>query len=295
MNILFVAVFNPNSTNVSQSRGFRNIGHGVYEYDFRERRNQLGGDLQRDQDLIKCVEQLKPEVVVFSKADGINPSVIDECNKHSKTILWYMDALHNFNNNIIEKVKKVNSFVCGIPGVNLEAVKYNSNTFFVDQCYDEEFNFPITDITKDIDISFIGNVGPGIHGNRVPYINYIKEHFPTFRHFNNVFGLEHNNLINRTKINVNFTPTDATGTSVRFHKILASKGFIMSLPWTGMKDMFTPDKDFVVFNTPEEFKEKATYYLSHPEEMDKIREQGYQTIQNSHPNQWAKNLINTIA
>ena len=62
-----------------------------------------------------------------------------------------------------------------------------------------------------------------------------------------------------------------------------------------METMFTPNKDFVVFNSPEELKEKITYYLSHPEEMDKIREHGYQTIQNtSHPNQWAKNIINTI-
>lgn len=294
MDILFVAVFTPNSTNVSQSRGFRNIGYEVYEYDFRLRRDKLGGNTQRDQDLIQCVKQLMPKVVVFSKADGIHPSVIDECNKYSKTILWYMDALHNFDNNLIEKLKKVTSFTCGIPGVNSKALEYNLNTFFVDQCYDEKLNFPIENITQDIDISFIGNIGNGIHSNRIPYINYIKTHFPTFKHFNNVFGLEHNKLVNRTKINLNFTPTDNTGTSVRFHKILASRGFIMSLPWNKMEDMFTPDKDFVTFSTPEEFKEKATYYLSHPEKMDKIREQGYKTIQKSHPNQWAKNIINTI-
>jgi len=294
MKILFVAVFTPNSTNVSQSRGLENIGHKVYEYDFRFHRDKLGGNLQRDKDLIEHVKQLKPEIIVFSKADGINPFVIDECNKYSKTILWYMDALHNFNDNIIEKIKKVNSFVCGVPGVNLEALKYNANTFFVDQCYDEKHNFPVKDIVKDIDISFIGNTGDAIHGNRIPYINYLKEHFPTFKHFNNVFGLEHNNLVNRTKINLNFTPVDATGTSVRFHKILASKGLVMSLPWQGMETMFTPGKDFVAFNTPEELKEKIIYYLTHPKKADEIREQGYKTIQNSHPNKWAQNLINTI-
>ena len=294
MDILFVAVFRPGSTNVSQSRGFKNIGNKVYEYDFRSQRDKLGGNTQRDLDLIEYVKQIKPQVIVFSKGDGIHPSVIEECNKYSKTVLWYMDALHNFNHNLIEKIKKVTSFACGVPGVNSEALKYNPNTFFVDQCYDEEFNFPIDGITKDIDISFIGNVGQGIHSNRIPYIKYTQNHFPTFKYFNNVFGLEHNNLVNRTEININFTPTDATGTSVRFHKILASKGFIMSLPWAGMEDMFTPGKDFIVFNTPEEFKLKSTYYLSHPQERDKIREHGYNTIQKSHPNNWAQNIINTI-
>ena len=170
MDILFVAVFRPGSTNVSQSRGFKNIGNKVYEYDFRSQRDKLGGNTQRDLDLIEYVKQIKPQVIVFSKGDGIHPSVIEECNKYSKTVLWYMDALHNFNHNLIEKIKKVTSFACGVPGVNSEALKYNPNTFFVDQCYDEEFNFPIDGITKDIDISFIGNVGQGIHGNRIPYI-----------------------------------------------------------------------------------------------------------------------------
>ena len=68
----------------------------------------------------------------------------------------------------------------------------------------------------------------------------------------------------------------------------------MSLPWQGMETMFTPGKDFVAFNTPEELKEKIIYYLTHPKKADEIREQGYKTIQNSHPNKWAQNLINTI-
>ena len=91
----------------------------------------MGGNTQRDLDLIEYVKQIKPQVIVFSKGDGIHPSVIEECNKYSKTVLWYMDALHNFNHNLIEKIKKGTSFACGVPGVNSEALKYNPNTFFV--------------------------------------------------------------------------------------------------------------------------------------------------------------------
>lgn len=294
INILFVAVFSQNSTNNSQSRGFTNIGCGVYEYDFRERLNILKSHNLRDKDLINCVKELKPQVVVFSKGDGISPKVIEECNKYSSTILWYMDALHNFDNNLIEKIKLVDSFSCGVPGVNLEAKKYTSKVHFVDQCYDEKLNFPMEHIEKDLDITFIGNVGSKIHGNRLPYINYIKSKHPTFTHFNGIYGLEHTKILNRSKINLNFTPIDATGSSVRLHKILATKGFLMTLPWDGMEDRFTPGEDFIVFTSPEDFSKKAKYYLEHPEERDKIREQGYQTIQNSHPNEWAKNIINTI-
>ena len=292
--IMFVAVFTSNSTNVSQSRGFRSEGYGVYEYDFRERLRILGSPNLRDKDLINCVKELSPQIVIFSKGDGISAKTIIECNKYSKTILWYMDAMHNFNQNLIEKIKVVDSFSCGVPGVNLEAKKYSPNVHFVEQCYDDEFNFPINEVVKDLDITFIGNVGSHIHSNRLFYINYLKQNHSLFSHFTGVYGLEHNNIVNRSKINLNFTPIDGTGSSVRLHKILASQGFLMTLPWIGMEKSFTPGKDFVVFTSLKDLKEKTNYYLSNPQERDKIRKHGYRTIQSSHPNMWAKNIINTL-
>ena len=68
----------------------------------------------------------------------------------------------------------------------------------------------------------------------------------------------------------------------------------MTLPWEGMESSFTPGKDFAVFTSPEDFYEKALYYLNHPEERDEIRENGYKTIQSSHPEMWAQNIINTL-
>ena len=114
MKILFVAVFKSGSTNVSQSRGFQMGGHGVYEYCYRDRLQKLGSTFHRVSDLIHTVSQLKPDVVVFSKCSNMSYQVVEECNKHSKTIMWYMDALHNFDQELIDKISRCSSFVCGV-------------------------------------------------------------------------------------------------------------------------------------------------------------------------------------
>tara|TARA_R110000803_G_C11965083_1_gene319140 strand:+ start:44 stop:955 length:912 start_codon:yes stop_codon:yes gene_type:complete len=294
-NILFVAVFTPNSTNISQSRGLKNIGYNVDEYDFRAISRNLNSHTKRDIHLINHIKSSKPDIILFSKADGINPDVIDECNKYATTILWYMDALHNFTPQTIRLVQKINYFICGVPGVVYEGIKYNQNTFFIEQCYDDEFNYPMDNIEKTIDISFIANIDPHpIHSNRQPYIDFINKNFQNFQHINGIYGLEHNKIVNSSKININICPTDKTGASVRLHKLLAAKSFVMTTPWIDMDINFTPNKDFIIFDSPEEFKEKAIYYLNNPIHRDIIRTNGYNTIQNHHPNKWAENIMNLI-
>ena len=76
MKIIFVAVFTPNSTNVSQSRGFKDNGYEVLEYDYRSKLHKLGGVKNRDNDLIKKVHTLKPDMVVFSKCNNMHHRVI---------------------------------------------------------------------------------------------------------------------------------------------------------------------------------------------------------------------------
>lgn len=294
MKILFVAVFKSGSTNISQSRGFQIGGHGVYEYDYRDRLQKLGSVSHRDLDLINAVSQLKPDVVVFSKCSNMSYQVVEECNKHSKTVMWYMDALHNFDQELIDKISRCSSFVCGVEGVIPEGEKINPNTSFVHQCYDEQDNFP-TNINQDIDISFIGSLDTSrIHGDRVAYANFLKDHFSGFKAISGVYGKEHNTIVNRTKINLNFSPTDATGVSVRIYKIMASGGFLLTTPWRDMEKTFTPGKHLVTFNDQQELKEKIDYYLSHPEERDIIRKAALEEVQKYHPKEWAKNLLKTI-
>ena len=97
MKIIFVAVFNYNSTNVSQADGFRRNGCEVIEFNYREIAARYGNQ-QRDEMLVTLCLKEKADAVVFSKCNEIAHKVVEECNKVSKTVLWYMDTVGgNFN------------------------------------------------------------------------------------------------------------------------------------------------------------------------------------------------------
>lgn len=298
MKILFVAVFTPNSTNVSQSRGFKQNGCGVIEFDYRKIAGQYGIK-RRDELLIETCRKEIPDLVLFSKCNNMHYSVVEECNKYSKTALWYMDAMNNFNNELIQKIKRCNYFFCGVEGVMEHAEKYNNNCIFVHQCPDDEMNFKILPLDGEIeyndDITFIGSADSSkIHNDRLKYINMLKSEFSGFKHYNGVYGLRHNEIVNQSKINLNFSPTDATGVSVRIFKILASGGFLMTTPWLNMEKTFTTGKDIVIFNNEEELKEKIRYYLENEEERKQISFSGYAKVQNYLPNSWAKKIIDNV-
>jgi len=297
MKILFVAVFTHNSTNVSQSRGFKENGCEVLEYDYRKKLIEFNNVYNRDSDLIDVAKKYKPDLVIFSKCNNMSYRVIDECNKISKTALWYMDAMNNFDGELIEKIKRCNYFICGVEGVVPHAEKFNKNCIFIQQCPDDLMNFLDHDLEDKWldDISFIGSAdSSAIHGDRVKYINFLKNSFSSFKHYNGVYGLDHNKIVNQSKINLNFSPTDGSGVSVRIFKILASGGFLMTTSWKDMENTFIPGEDIIIFNSEEELKNKIEFYLKNEDIRNKIRLSGYNKVQNYLPKSWAKNIIDYV-
>lgn len=289
MNILFVGVFTPHSTNVAQARGFQKAGCGVYEYDYRQRASVIG-NVRRDDDLINIVATLRPDITIFSKCNQMHFRVIDECNKYSKTVLWYMDAMNNFDQELIEKIKRVDWFINGIEGVVPHGKKYNFNSIFLPQCPDEEMNFPLQDIEYKYDATFIGNIQlNNTHADRLNYYNEVG-----FKHFDNVHGLEHNKVVNQTKINLNFAHTSTNGASVRVFKILAARGFLLTTPWEGIEEIFKIGVDLDTFSTPQELRKKIDYYCVNEDERLYISSNGHKTVQQFMPVNWAKEIINYV-
>ena len=292
MKILFVAVFGPNSTNVSQSRGFKDNGCEVYEYDYRARLGSLGNTTLRDDELINLAKSFNPDLVIFSKCNNMHYRVIDECNKVSKTCMWYMDAMHNFNGELTEKTKRCNYFISGVEGVTPHAKQYCENTTFINQCPDEEMNFMLSEFEYTDDATFIGSVDSSkIHNDRKKYVDFLKEKVPGFDTYNGLYGLEHNQKVNQSKINLNFAPTDATGASVRIYKILASGGFLMSTPWKNLDETFRINENIVIFENEKELIDKVNFYLENEDERNRIRLNGYNLVQRFLPKQWANNIL----
>ena len=44
--------------------------------------------------------------------------------------MWYMDAMHNFDSELREKIKRCDYFFCGVEGVIPHGLKHNTQTFF---------------------------------------------------------------------------------------------------------------------------------------------------------------------
>jgi hypothetical protein len=282
MRVIFVAVFNYNSTNVSQADGFRKAGCDVIEFNYREIATKIG-NFERDKQLVELCKTEKPDVVVFSKCNEIYSWVVDECNKYSKTVLWYMDTMNeNYNYALVEKIQKCSFTFCAIWDSYLAAKKVGGDkVFFLQEGYDHLSNFPI-DSQYLYDVCFIG----GLRNKRHEYQKAIGFHV-----VQNAYGKEHSLIVSQTRINLNFTEG---GTSDRTYKILASKGFLLTEPWSSMENDFTAGQDFDTFTNVEELKNKIAYYLLHEDERLKIAEHGYNTVQKFDRINWAKQILNKL-
>ena len=281
MKIIFVAVFNYNSTNVSQADGFRKNGCEVIEFNYREIAGRVG-DKQRDEILIRLCWEEKPDAVVFSKCNEIAYRVVSECNRVSKTVLWYMDPMGNFTGSLKEKIKLCTLTFCALKEPLREAQKIGGDkVFFLHEGYDHTSNYPV-DVPYKYDYSFIGDA----RGWRMKYVQALK--IPLIQ---NAYGKEHSIAVSQTKINLNFTQG---GTSDRTYKVLASKGFLLSEPWEDMEDDFVIGKDLDTFESVEELKEKIDFWVVNEHKRLEIAEHGYQTVQKFDRINWAKEIISKL-
>lgn len=282
MKIIFVGVFNKNSTNWSQSDALKKNGVKVIEFNYRDVAKQLGND-ERDDLLIEICKNEKPDAVLFSKCNEIHYRVVDECNKISKTILWYMDPLNlNFNTSLIEKINRCDLTFCALTTPYLKAKEIGGDkVFFLQEGFDHIHNYPM-DVKKIYDVSFIGN----LRNKRIDYHRKIP-----FKVISDAYAEKHSLVVSQTKINLNFTEG---GTSDRTYKVLASRGFLLTEPWSEMETDFTIGEDLDIFTNVSELKEKIDYYLNNELEMDKIRDNGFNKVQKFSRIIWAKKIIEKI-
>ena len=282
MKILFVAVFNPNSTNVSQADGFRKNGCNVIEFNYRVIASKIGNQA-RDRELVDMCIRERPDAVVFSKCNEIQSWVVDECNKYSKTVVWYMDPLNgNFNDSLRQKILKCTYTFCALQEPLREAKKIGGDkVFFLREGYDHLSDIPVEAPYK-YDYCFIGNP----RNERRKYVDALK--IPLVQ---NAYGKEHALTVAQTKINLNFTEG---GTSDRTYKVLAAKGFLLTQPWENMEEDFIVGEDLDIFRSVEELRQKIDYYLKNENRRIKIAEHGYQTVQKFSRVAWAKEILDKL-
>ncbi len=91
-NIVFCGVLNTcGSTNISMAISFMKQGFKILPINYRTIILTYGISYF-NRYLIDIVKTRKPELVIFSKCNGISSELVKECNKYSKTWLWNMDS-----------------------------------------------------------------------------------------------------------------------------------------------------------------------------------------------------------
>lgn len=276
--ILFVGVFSDRSTNTSQAAALEHAGTEVTRYDYREVAKRLG-DGARDRDLVEECQRLRPDLVLFSKCNEVDVSVVHRCNGIAKTLLWYMDPLNgNFNERLVEKIRYCTLTACALTEPYRQAKAINDRAFFLQEGFDPEVDKPL-DVPHRHDVSFIGM----LRGERIEYQEALGFHVHT-----DVFGAEHARAVAESRINLNFTEG---GTSDRTYKVLAARGFLLTQPWPGMEEDFQVGRDFDVFTSVEDLRAKIGKYLADEVLRFRIAEQGHRTVQKFSRREWARRLL----
>ena len=282
MKILFVGVFDTNrkSTNTSQLLSFKRLGHDVTGYNYRQRA-LLSGRKGRDVNLYEVILKGNFDLVVFSKCNGISLALFEKAKELTKTCLWFMDALVNYDKEMRVKTTLVDYFCCDKSIVLSIASELNENSYQVCEGYDEDVDKP-HNVEKEYDVSFIGQ----LHSDRRMFINSIQQDVQVI---NNAFGMQHAIEVSKSRINLNFC-TDA-GASDRVYKIMAAGGFLLSNDWEGREQYFTDGKDCVIFEDAADLNKKVNYYLENSEVANQIARQGCETVKMFNRASWASKIV----
>lgn len=290
MKIIYVAVFDNQGISADTSAAMalsnnENVTE-VIGYNYRVKASQMGLK-KRDQDLVNLCKERKPDLVFFVKSNGIDINVFEQCKKVCPIVYWFADPLVTFLSDpeFEEKARISDCVFVDKQNVHDTINKYNKNVYIVPDGFDALMEKPIHYDTKDLDVSFIGQ----LYGDRLEKVNNIKHDVSVI---SNAYAFKHSQAVSRSKINLNFCTSE--GPSNRIYKVLASKGFLLTDDWKGREDHFEDGKHFVVFKNIDDLNKKIAYYLKNEDERNKIAEQGHSVSHKYTRDVWASECLKIL-
>lgn len=95
-----------------------------------------------------------------------------------------------------------------------------------------------------------------------------------------IWGEALNELYNTSRIVLNISSWDPqrTGLNLRILDVPATGAFLLTDRSEELKQYFNPGKEIETFSTADELREKATFFLEHDAEREKIAYNGYQKV-----------------
>ena len=119
MKIFYSAGFDNihQSADNAKLRELQNSGHTVVAYNYRTRGHALEGNAfvspRRDEEIVRFCQTWAPDFIIFSKCNGIDIRVFEECKKIAPLCYWFADPLVTYSHEeFYAKTRVADFFTC---------------------------------------------------------------------------------------------------------------------------------------------------------------------------------------
>ena len=286
------------------AKALRSLGCEIYVYSMGEDLPLLEALLFRNilnfnrdlfnKRLYRCVKEFQPDIFfIYGSNWGIYPATLKKIKSKigSKVILW--EGNLNFwrwyqSESLRHCDHLFTSDSYPIPLLKKETVGLKNVHLLCGGCDPEEHGkMTLSDSDQErfgADITFIGGGRPNRRELFEHLIDYtIKlwgwgwDESPALAPYmvrETVSGLKKTKIYNATKIcpNLQSGLYQIYGLSCRIFEVASCGRLPFSEPQQDLGLYFTPGEEVIVFNGPQDFKNKVAYYLSHPDEMNEMAE-----------------------
>jgi len=267
------------------------------------------------------IENLNPDLIIIYKGTHLLSQNILEMKVRWPNILWAcwlldpFELYNNYETKTLDTLKLMDA-VFIYDQFDLEiAKKINSNSYYLPAGYDSLKYYPINKkYESEYSLSFVGSVidyrlallEKIIRDNKIT-INQVKiiagkwpglflskiinqNKFKSYLWQNNYISAitlnsdQVNRLYNDSDICLNLHRDEWShcGINPRTFEIAGSGNFQICDQVPGIENMFSPEREIVLFKTSEEASDKVRYYLKHHEERKKIAEAGHKRASCEH-------------
>jgi len=204
-----------------------------------------------------------------------------------KTFNWFCDDHWKFDS-FSKYYAPFFSYVVTTDKESVEKYKkIGIKNVIVSQWACNHFLFKNLNLPYKYDVSFVGQP----HGNRAAVIKKIRKagiEVSTFGYGwprGRVSVYEMVKIFNQSKINLNFSNA-SEGLRIQIHardfEIPGCMGFMITGGNEYLKEYFSFGKEVVVYSDTNDLINKIEYYLTHDEEREKIRRDGYLRVLKEH-------------
>lgn len=315
-SILYVSRFVPHSVTVCLFHSLRNLGQEMHPFDALpyDPTSRIGGWLQFrypfgplvarvNDDLVKEVERIRPEVVWFDKPTLYTRDTMRAIHEAGAKIVFYgVDAPFGPRNDgcwrQFKRTYRMADLHCLVR--QADVVRYRAWELpFIEimLTFDPRSHFPppagFGESNRDRDVSYIGHPYEKrptfllklARDHRIPmYINgnsFDRIWNPEEQRFFNLGGYlagdQYRQGIWRSKINLSFvTEENEEDIGLKAVEIAGCGGFLMAVRTPGHQAIFEEDREAVFFSSVEECADKCRFYLRRPDLREAIAARGHE-------------------